>query len=229
MTSKVALIAGAGGVLGDALVREFSGAEYAVATLRRGNHNTPPGSSTRYALSCDLGDAAAAEGAVEQVVSRFGEIEVLVHNAAHFVMAPFAELQAMDFETAWKVSVGGAAACVRAALPGMLRRGRGTLIFSGATGSTRGTARFAAFASAKFALRGLAQSLAREYQPQGIHVAHVVLDGLLRGSPSVARFGASNELALDPGDVAATYRWLAEQPASAWTHEIDPRPRGERF
>ena len=226
MTTPVALIAGAGGVLGEALVREFSGAGYAVAALRRGHHDAPSGGQ---ALACDFGDPAAAEAAVAEVVSRLGEIEVMVYNAAHLVMAPFAELRAPDFETAWRVSVAGAAACVRAALPGMLRRGRGTLIFSGATGSIRGTSRFAAFASAKFALRGLAQSLARGYQPLGIHVAHVVLDGLLRGSPSVARFGGSNELALDPGDVAATYRWLAEQPASAWTHEIDLRPNGERF
>jgi NAD(P)-dependent dehydrogenase (short-subunit alcohol dehydrogenase family) len=111
----------------------------------------------------------------------------------------------------------------------MSARGRGTVIISGATASTRGTARFSAFAAAKFALRGLAQSLAREYQPAGVHVAHVILDGLLRGSKSVRRFGARDEDAMDPHAVALAFRQLAEQGSTAFTHEIDLRPHAGRF
>jgi len=103
------------------------------------------------------------------------------------------------------------------------------MIFSGATAATRGTARFAAFASAKFALRGLTQSLAREYQSQGIHIAHVVIDGLLGGSASIGKFGGSEERSIDPAAVAVSYRMLAEQPSSAWTLELDVRPSSERF
>ena len=88
---------------------------------------------------------------------------------------------------------------------------------------------FAAFAAAKFGLRGLAQSLARELQPQGIHVAHVVLDGFLLGSPSVQRFGGPAPRTIDPAEVARAYRWLAEQNRSAWTHELVLRPNSERF
>lgn len=211
-----ALIVGAGGVLGQALCAEFGGAGYQVSALRR-------------SADCDLQDAAATRRAVARSVEAHGPPEVLVCNAAQLTIAPFAELQLADFEIAWRAVVGTALACVQAVLPGMLERGRGTLLFSGATASVRGGARFAAFASAKFALRGLVQSLAREFQPQGLHVAHVLIDGLLRGSPSAQRFNAADERTLDPAAVAKAYRWLAEQESSAWTHEIDLRPHTENF
>jgi NAD(P)-dependent dehydrogenase (short-subunit alcohol dehydrogenase family) len=202
-------------VLGHALQAEFSGAGYRVAGLRRAD--------------CDLGDAGAVRSALERVVPDMDGVDTLICNAAHLMMAPFAELAWSDFETAWRVSVGGAVGAVQTVLPGMLRRGRGTIIFTGATGSVRGTARFTAFASAKFALRGLAQSLAREVQPLGVHVTHVVLDGLLRGSPSVERFGGNEDRSIDPAEAARAYRWIAEQPPSSWTHELDLRPHNERF
>jgi len=156
-------------------------------------------------------------------------VDVLICNAAHLVVAPVMELGAADFEESLRIGVGTAFHCIQAVLPAMLERGRGTLLLSGATASLRGSARFAALAAAKFALRGFAQSLARELQPQGIHVAHVVLDSLLRGSPSVQRFGGNDSRGLDPAEVARAYRWLAEQNDSAWTHELDLRPHGERF
>jgi NADP-dependent 3-hydroxy acid dehydrogenase YdfG len=215
VSTRSAVIVGAGGVLGQALQAEFSGAGYRVVGLRRAD--------------CDLGDADAVREALTQVARQHGTIDTMIHNAAHLVMAPFADLAVSDFEATWRVSVAGAVGAAQAVLPGMLHAGSGTLIFSGATGSVRGTARFAAFASAKFALRGLAQCLAREYQAQGVHVAHVVLDGLLRGSPSIQRFGGNEARSIDPVDAARAYRWLAEQPPSAWTHELDLRPHNERF
>ena len=228
MSQPRVLIAGGGGVLGQALVAEFSGAGYAVAALGR-----TTGRSSAVAkvleLACDLRDPAATRDAVARVAADLGPVDVLVYNAAHLVVAPFAELAQSDFEQAWRVCVAGAVACAQAVLPEMLRAARGTLIFTGATASVRGTAGFAAFACAKFALRGLAQSLAREYQTQGVHVAHVVLDGLLLGSASVQRFGGSDSKTINPADVARSYRWLAEQLPSAWTHELDLRPSSERF
>ena len=222
---SVAVVAGAGGVLGRALVDRFAAAGYAVGTLRRGSAS--PGAAA--GESCDLGDAAAVEAAAARLVAALGDADVLVCNAAQLIVAPFQELAAADFEAPWRVAVAGAAASVRAVLPAMRRRGRGTVIFSGATASKRGAARFAAFSSAKFALRGLAQALAREVQPEGVHVVHVVLDGLLRGSPSAARFGAAGANLLDPAAAAAAYLGLVDQPDSAWSHEIDLRPAGERF
>jgi len=209
------LVVGAGGVLGAALLREFASAGDEVLGLRRSD--------------ADLADGTAVHARVAAVVAERGRIDVLVCNAARFLMAPFMETTWADAQALWQASVGGAMGAVQAVLPGMLAEGRGTILFTGATASLRGGARFAAFAAAKFALRGMAQSLAREVQPQGVHVAHVVLDGLLRGSASEQRFGQPGGPVLEPAEVARQYRWLADQPASAWSHEIDLRPAGEKF
>jgi NAD(P)-dependent dehydrogenase (short-subunit alcohol dehydrogenase family) len=227
MSARVALIVGAGGVLGSALCTEFLAAGYEVVGLRRAVPDKPAAGAR--VVACSLGDPLETSIAVQHVVKQHGHLDVVICNAAHLTMAPFAELSLQDFETSWRVCVGSALATAAAVLPSMSARGRGAFLISGATASTRGTARFSAFASAKFALRGLAQSLAREYQPAGVHVAHVILDGLLRGSKSVARFGARDEDAMDPGAVAAIFRQLAEQDASTFTHEIDLRPHTGRF
>jgi len=228
VTAKTAVIAGAGGVLGHALVREFATAGYTVVALQRGAGESSADRAIQR-LCCDLSDATDVAGTLTKVGAEHGAVDTLIHNAAQLVVAPFAELKPADFEAAWRTSVLGAVACAQAVLPGMVQHRRGALIFSGATASIRGGARFAAFAAAKFALRGLAQSLAREYHAQGVHVAHVVPDGLLRGSKSVERFGGSDAQAIDPVEIAKTYRWLAEQERSAWTHELDLRPASEKF
>jgi NAD(P)-dependent dehydrogenase (short-subunit alcohol dehydrogenase family) len=111
----------------------------------------------------------------------------------------------------------------------MIAAGTGAIILTGATAGRRGNARFAAFASAKFALRGLAQSLAREYGPSGIHVAHVVLDGLIDGPQTQQRFGPARSPRMDPDAVAQAYVTLVDQDPSCWTHELDLRPFAERF
>jgi NAD(P)-dependent dehydrogenase (short-subunit alcohol dehydrogenase family) len=197
---RTVAIVGAGGVLGDALVREFVSKGDHVITLRRANSRTE---HDQY--PCALDQPEAVESCLHKIAAR-EPIELLIHNSAHLETAPFLELTAESFELAWRVCVGAAAAAARAVLPGMLRRQSGAILFSGATASVRGSQNFAAFASAKFALRGMAQSLAREYQPRGIHVAHVIIDGLLKGSPSIKRFGGSEETALHPESVARVYR-----------------------
>ncbi|MES1195780.1 MAG: SDR family NAD(P)-dependent oxidoreductase [Steroidobacter sp.] len=230
MSIRTVLIAGAGGVLGAAVARDFAAAGYAVVgvTRKSSSSRSHDRAFTRMHY-CDLCDLSAMREVVNAVMAEQGSMNVLVYNAVQLVMAPFMELTHADFENTWRASVGGAIACAQAVLPNMLNCRQGAMIFSGATGSLRGTSRFAAFSSAKFALRGLTQSLAREYQSQGIHVAHVIIDGLLRGSTSVAKFGGCEENTVDPAVVASTYRWLAEQPSSAWTLELDIRPNTERF
>ena len=223
------VIAGGGGVLGHALGQEFAAAGYGVSSLRR-----QPSVATREGAAvhtevCDLRDRAATRDALVRAAAERGPVDVLVCNAAHLVVAPVAELTASDFDESLRVGVGAAFHCVQAVLPSMLARGSGTILCSGATASMRGSACFAALAAAKFALRGFAQALARELQPQGIHVAHVVLDGLLLGSPSVQRFGGADSRSIHPAEAARAYRWLAEQNRSAWTHELDLRPHSERF
>lgn len=215
MAARIVVIAGAGGVLGEALRREFGEAGDTVVGLRRAD--------------VDLADGEAVRQRIAAVEAEHGRIDVLVCNAARLLIAPFTETSLAEAETVWRACVTSAFGAAQGALPGMRQRGRGTIVFSGATASLRGSAKFAAFAAAKFALRGLAQSLAREVQPEGVHVAHVVIDGLLRGSPSSQRFAKPEAPMLDPADVARSYRWLADQPPSAWTHELDLRPPGEKF
>lgn len=232
MKAKTVLIAGAGGVLSQAVAKEFSQAGYTVIGIRRKKSKESLEQSTVYSQMhfCELHDRHAIQQVVDRILVECGSIDVLVHNAAHLVMAPFLEMNDADFQESWRAALGSAVACAQAVLPSMLGHQAGAMIFSGATASLRGASQFAAFAAAKFGLRGLAQSLAREYQSQGVHVAHVVIDGLLRGSLSVPRFGGREENTIDPGLVAGTYRWLAEQPSSAWTLELDVRPsRSERF
>jgi NAD(P)-dependent dehydrogenase (short-subunit alcohol dehydrogenase family) len=180
-------------------------------------------------IACDLADSHDCRRTLEAITAEGTAVDVLILNAAHLVIAPFLELSYEDFDASWKACVAGAIGCLQGGLPGMLRRGHGTVIISGATGSTRGSAKFAAFACAKFGLRALAQSLAREYQSSGVHVVHVVLDGLLRGSASVERFGRRGDCTLSPEEVSRMYRVVCEQPHSAWTHEVDFRAAGGSF
>jgi NAD(P)-dependent dehydrogenase (short-subunit alcohol dehydrogenase family) len=123
----------------------------------------------------------------------------------------------------------GAMISAQSILPHMIARGKGAIILTGATAGIRGAAQFSAFASAKFALRGLAQSLARECGPKGVHVAHVVLDGLIDEAQTDQRFGPPQSARMDPDAVASIYLELASQHPSAWTHEMDLRPFSERF
>ena len=117
----------------------------------------------------------------------------------------------------------------QATLAPMANKGRGTFIVSGATASLRGGAKFAAFASAKFALRGLTQSMAREFQPQGVHVCHAILDGIIDTDRSRDLHSLDPAKMMKPGDIAEAYWQLAHQPTSTWTHELDLRPASEGF
>lgn len=222
------VIAGYGDGLGQSLARRFLDGGFHVAGIARTGPAQPL--SEVHLYTADLADPEASVEVLRAIEGDFGSPAVLVHNAATLVRGSFLEVRAPDFEQAWRSNVLTAFNTCQAALPGMLKRGTGTLILSGATASLRGGARFAPFASAKFALRGLAQSLAREYQGQGLHVAHVVLDGILWSARSRARFpDLVRERCLDPDAVAETYWQLAHQPASAWTQELDLRPKTESF
>lgn len=232
-TRPVALIAGIAEGLGASLARIFASAGYDVCGLARSERAAAPvgravaaAGATYTHVCCDATVPSAVASALRPLADR---IAVVVYNAHALLIEPFAETSPRAFERVWRVTCFGAMAVARAVLPAMAARGGGTLIFSGATAGRRGAAKFAAFASAKFALRGLAQSLAREYGPKGVHVAHVVLDGLIEEPQSTARFGPASALRMDPDAVAGSYLDLARQHRSTWTHELDLRPLGERF
>ncbi len=162
-------------------------------------------------------------------ISEEFQIDVLVHNAARFKRAPFSELGLLDFEEIWRANVGTAIPASNYLAEKMAQNGGGSIIYSGATASVRGGANFSAFASAKFALRGLSQSLAREYGKRGVHVAHVLLDGIIWGDRAQNSFGIAQGRCIQPEELASAYLSLIGQPTSCWTQELDLRPAQENF
>jgi NAD(P)-dependent dehydrogenase (short-subunit alcohol dehydrogenase family) len=177
-------------------------------------------------LACDLTQA----GDVATALAHHGEgVDVLIHNAHALLIKPFDQVTAVEFEHVWRVACLGAMLSAQAVIPHMAARKTGIIIFTGASAGIRGGANFSAFASAKFALRGLVQSLAREFGPKGIHVAHLVLDGLIDEVQTDQRFGASSSARMSPQAIARACLDLAAQHPSAWTHEMDLRPFSERF
>ena len=158
-----------------------------------------------------------------------GDVKAVLYNAGNNAIIPFSDLDEETFTAFWRVCTLGAFLAAQAALPTLTAAGGGSLIFTGASASLRGKSNFAHFASAKGALRNMAQSIAREYGPQGIHVGHVVVDGIIDGEMVRSRFGdyvenLGEDGALKPDDMAEAFWQLHAQPRSAWTHEIGLRP-----
>jgi NAD(P)-dependent dehydrogenase (short-subunit alcohol dehydrogenase family) len=145
-------------------------------------------------------------------------------------MAGILELTPEQFESSWKVNCFGAFLAVQQVLPAMVERSRGTILLTGATAAVRGSAKFAALAVGKFGLRALAQSLAREFGSQGIHVAHIIIDGMIN-TPRVRAMASEREehTLVSPEAIAQTYWQLYQQDATAWTLELDLRPAVEKF
>jgi NAD(P)-dependent dehydrogenase (short-subunit alcohol dehydrogenase family) len=227
---KVVVIAGANVGLGSALAGAFQrdasvvalGRASAIAAVAREAPGTIP-------IECELTDVAAIDRAFDEIERTLAATDVVIYNAHRIELSSALVTTAEAFTEAWRVGCLGAFLVARRVLPRMLERGAGTLLFTGATGSMRGGRRSAAFASAKFALRGLAQSLAREFGTRGVHVAHIVIDGVVWCDRSRIRFDAREETSMDPREIAATYRCVADQHPSAWTHELDLRPHQGRF
>lgn len=223
--SKLAIIAGAGTGLGDALLQRFAAGGYHAVGLARTDRIALSGQSIK---SVDLANPAAVEPTISKLIAAFGAPAIVVHNTAHLVRGPFQETAPESFKATWSNMVLSAVALAQAVLPAMQKDG-GAFLVSGATASLRGGSGFSAFASAKFALRGLTQSLAREYQTDGIHVAHVILDGIIDSSKSRDLHDLDPARMMKPDELAEAYWNLAHQPDSTWTHELDLRPMSERF
>jgi len=234
--SGVALIVGAGDGLGGAIARRFARAGYHVCIARRGAEKLEP-------LRREIESAGGAVTAVgvdarkeDEVIALFdsierdhGPIEVAVHNIGANVWFPIRETTVRKYTKVWEMACLSGFLVGREAARRMGPRGRGTILFTGATASLRGRAQLAAFAGAKHALRALAQSMARELGPEGIHVAHVVIDGpidmpwIRENFPDLVKERPADGL-LNPDDIAETYFALHQQSRSAWTFEIDLRP-----
>lgn len=241
VAGKVAVVVGAGDAIGSAICRKFAERGLPVVALRRNGDKLTPlakelndAGHTLHAFSCDARDE-------EQITERFaaiekdiGEIDVVVFNIGANVPMGILDTPAKKFYKIWEMACFAGFLTAREAARYMTKRGRGTILFTGATASVRGAAGFAAFASAKHALRALAQSMARELGPQNIHVAHIVIDAavdtqwIMENFPEAKDMKAQDGIVI-PDDLAANYVMLYEQPRNAWTFELDLRPWMERW
>jgi NAD(P)-dependent dehydrogenase (short-subunit alcohol dehydrogenase family) len=187
-----------------------------------------------YAFGLDARVEGDVSALIERIEREIGAIEVLVFNIGANVRFPIVETTTRVYSKVWEMAALAGFLVSREAARGMIERGRGAILFTGATASVRGGSGFSAFAGAKHALRALAQSLARELGPKGIHVAHVVIDGAIDGAfirsimPDAAE-RREREQILVPDEIAKNYVWLYRQKRSAWTFEMDLRPWSETW
>jgi short-subunit dehydrogenase len=219
-----ALIIGAGDGLSASLARLLAREGYAIALAARNiaKLDALVAETGAVAHACD----AAAEADIAALFAAEGDAEVVVYNPSFRTRGPITDLAPADVQRALQVCAFGAFLAAQQAARRMVPRGSGTILFTGASAGVKGFAQSAPFAMGKFALRGLAQSLARELHPQGVHVAHVVIDGGIR---SARREETGTDTLLDPDAIARAYLDLIRQHRSAWSWEIELRPWVERF
>lgn len=237
------LVVGVGDGVGGAIAKAFAAEGYTVCMTRRPRHleqlevlaaeiRERGGAARAYGV--DARQEAEMIGLVDRIEAEVGPLEVVVFNIGANVRFGLVETTAQVFSKVWEMACFAGFLTAREAARVMLPRGRGTILFTGASASLRGKDGFSAFASAKAGLRAVAQSAARELGPKGIHVAHVVVDGAIDGvftrsvREDVQGLLDRDEI-LKPAEIAANYVWLHGQPRSAWTHEIDLRPHSETW
>jgi NAD(P)-dependent dehydrogenase (short-subunit alcohol dehydrogenase family) len=237
------LVVGVGDGVGSAIAQAFASEGYTVCMTRRSRHldqlealaaRIRDGGGDARAYGVDARQEAEMVALVDRIEAEVGPLEVVVFNIGANVRFGVVETTAQVFSKVWEMACFAGFLTGREAARVMLPRGRGTILFTGASASLRGKDGFSAFASAKAGLRAMAQSLAREVGPKGLHVAHVVVDGAIDGvftrsmRDDVQALLDRDEI-LKPAEIAANYVWLHRQPRSAWTHEIDLRPWAEAW
>jgi NAD(P)-dependent dehydrogenase (short-subunit alcohol dehydrogenase family) len=228
-TYQSALIVGAGSGLSASVARAFAKAGMKIALAARSVDKLGPLAKETNAqiYACDASQRADVDK-LFAALDGAGAPDVVVYNASYRTRGPFLDLDPAEVEKSIIVSAFAGFLVAQAAVKRMLPRGRGAMLFTGASASIKGYAQSAPFAMGKFALRGLAQSMAREMGPQGIHVAHFVIDGGIRSANRPVPADKPDSL-LDPDAIAQTYLHILQQPRSAWTHEIEIRPWVEKF
>jgi NAD(P)-dependent dehydrogenase (short-subunit alcohol dehydrogenase family) len=237
MTNKSCIVLGLGPSTGASVARRFAKAGYSIAVAaRRAEHLDPLVSEIEkaggkaIAVQTDATDEAAVMELVQRTETDLGPLGVAVYNASGRVKGSILDLDAAEVMNAWKISCLGGFLLGREAARRMVPQKEGTILFTGATSGMRGSAEFAGFAIGKFGLRALAQSMARELGPKGIHVAYANIDGQIH-TPRQAHLAADRlpDAMLDPEAIAESYFQLHSQHRSAWTQELDLRPWVEKF
>jgi NAD(P)-dependent dehydrogenase (short-subunit alcohol dehydrogenase family) len=233
----VAIVVGVGPGLGAALVRRFAQGGHPVAMVARSREfmdelaaEVKAAGGRTLAVTADVGDAEQIARAFDTVRAQLGAPEVLLYNAGSGKWGTIVEITPAQYEDSWRTNAYGAFLCAKQAVSDMIKHRRGVMLFTGATAGIKAGPKSAAFGPAKFAVRGLAQSLARDLGPRGIHVAYVNVDGMI-DMPAVRSQMASikDEDLLKPAAIAEAYWHLANQDPSAWTQELDVRPFKEKF
>ena len=237
----VAVVIGAGDATGGAIARRFARGGYTVCAVRRSADQLQPliaeiraAGGEAHGFGTDARKEDEVDALFDDIEARIGTIEVFVFNIGANVPSSVLEETARKYHKIWEMACFAGFLTARKAARCMAPHGKGTMLFTGATASLRGAANFSAFAGAKAALRALAQSLARELGPRGIHVAHVVIDGAIDTAFIRENFPEryalkDQEGILNPDHIADSYWMLHMQPRDAWTHELDLRPWMEKF
>ena len=229
MTRPVCAVVGIGPGNGEAFARTFNERGYAIALLSRSTELSAQLAEEfdeARAYACDATDPDAVEAAFRQIRDDLGPVDTLIYNAGSGTWKTVEELTAQDFETSFRVNALGALVTSQQVIPDMKREGRGNIIFVGATASLRGIPKTAGFAPAKAAQRILAQSMAKHLQADGIHVAVLIIDGVV-GEPDSEPTREGKRL--DPRHIAEAAYHLVRQPPSAWSFEVDLRPMQESW
>jgi NAD(P)-dependent dehydrogenase (short-subunit alcohol dehydrogenase family) len=243
MSNGAALIVGAGDATGGAIARAFAREGLTACVTRRARNldsldalvsDIEAGGGSARAFGVDAREEDATIALVDQVEAEVGPLEVCVFNIGANVRFGITETTGRVYQKVWEMAAFAGFLAGREAARVMRPRGRGTILFTGATAGVRGRDGFSAFAGAKHALRALAQSMARELGPQGIHVAHIVIDGaidsqFIRENLPDADDRRARDGLLIPDEIAKNYVWLHKQHRSAWTHELDLRPWNEAW
>jgi NAD(P)-dependent dehydrogenase (short-subunit alcohol dehydrogenase family) len=240
-SKRAALVVGAGDATGGAIARRFAREGYATVCTRRDLVHLQPlleqiraAGGEAHGFGSDARVEAEVIGLFETIERDIAPLEVVVFNIGANVNFPIRETTERVYRKVWEMAALSGFLAGREAAKVMVPRGKGTIIFTGATASMRGGSGFSAFAGAKFALRALAQSMARELGPQGVHVAHTIIDGAIDTEWIAKNFPQRYALKeqdgiLNPDHIADAYWMLHQQPRDAWTHELDLRPWMEKM
>ncbi|VVC74969.1 Diacetyl reductase [(S)-acetoin forming] [Aquicella siphonis] len=233
MNKKVCVIAGVGPGNGAAMAERFAKAGYSVALLAR----TPLFAEElaarigeAHAYKCDVTDGDSVKNVFQEIRREQGEIDVVIYNAGSGAWGNVEEINSTVLESSWRVNTLGLLLVSQEVIPSMKQGRHGSIIVIGATASRRGGVRTAAFAPAKAAQRSLAESMAKYLWPHGIHVAVIIIDGVVDLPETRARLPEkSDDFFVKPSAVAETAYWLTQQPSSAWSFEVEARPFGENW
>jgi NAD(P)-dependent dehydrogenase (short-subunit alcohol dehydrogenase family) len=229
----VCVVVGVGPGNGSAIARRFAREGYAVALLARTSEATRPLAEAlegARAFTCDVTDEASVRTTFESIEREMGPVHTLVYNAGGGTWGTVEEITPATLEGAFRVNAMGLLACAQRVIPAMKARGEGNIVVIGSTASRRGVARTAAFAPAKAAQRSLVESMARHLWPQRVHVALIIVDGVV-DLPKARAFmrDKPDDFFIQPDAVAETAYRLTTQPASAWSFEVEARPFGETW